>query len=360
MFLSLTDRLIAGIAAEGPITVAAFMDICLNDAQDGYYATRPRLGSQGDFITAPHVSQMFGELIGLWALGIWQQLGKPCRVRLVEMGPGDGTLIGDLLRSARAFAPFCDAIDLWLVEPSLPLRGLQQAVLAGVAEARWTGSLAEIPRDVPIILLANEVLDCLPISQFQKTGLGWRERCIGTDRQAALTWVLSDSAATFAGEPWQSAQIGSVCETSMALVDMGLAISNVIATTGGAALMIDYGRAEPGFGDTLQALSRHKKQSPLQSPGEADLTAHVDFPNFLAAVRRGGAVQTVLATQGDFLRALGIVVRAKVLATANPKQADLINRQVDRLISAEGMGELFKVACIYGHSERPPGFEVPE
>ncbi len=360
--MSLVDRLIARIAAEGAITVATFMDVCLNDPQEGYYATRPRLGADGDFITAPHVSQMFGEMIGLWAFGVWQRLGQPPRVQLVEMGPGDATLIGDVLRAARAFAPFHAAIELWLVETSRPLRRLQEAALANVFAAKWVTSLAEIPQDTPIILLANEVLDCLPISQFEKTDQGWRERCITkgwqTDSQTGLVWVLADAVSVFAGEPWQSAPVGAVRETSDQLVDMGTEIGNVVATSGGAALMIDYGCAEPGFGDTLQALVRHKKQPALRCPGEADLTAHVDFPAFLAAARHNKTVQTALSTQGDFLRSQGIEMRAEALAAANPSQKDVINRQVARLISAEGMGELFKVACICPRGDFPTGSEV--
>src|SRR5665213_3903615 len=162
--MNLRERLIAGIAERGPMSVADYMTACLHDPGGGYYATRPRLGPGGDFITAPHVSQMFGELLGLWAVEVWKRLGRPPRARLLELGPGDGTMIIDALRAARAAPGFLAACEVWLVETSAPLRAVQKAAMAGMA-ARWVESLAAVPTDAPLIVLANEFLDCLPIDQ---------------------------------------------------------------------------------------------------------------------------------------------------------------------------------------------------
>ncbi|HET9161095.1 MAG TPA: SAM-dependent methyltransferase, partial [Caulobacteraceae bacterium] len=176
--MSLKDRLIERITLEGPMTAADYMHACLHDPADGYYATRPALGEAGDFITAPLVSQMFGELIGVWAIHVWRELGAPSRLRLVEVGPGDGTLMGDVLRAARLDPAFEAALDIWLVETSLPLRQQQEWKLSG-ARPRWTDRLGEVPAGAPMVLIANELLDCLPARQFVREGQGWAERMIG-------------------------------------------------------------------------------------------------------------------------------------------------------------------------------------
>src|SRR5580658_2900977 len=176
--MSLKDRLAAEIAAEGPIDIAAFMTRCLHDPLDGYYATRPAMGARGDFITAPLVSQMFGELIGLWLVETWRRLGAPARFILAEVGPGDGTLMADALRAARLDPSFLDAAALWLVETSAPLRALQAERL-GAARPHWASSLGELPADARLLLVANELLDCLPARQFLRTALGSAERVVG-------------------------------------------------------------------------------------------------------------------------------------------------------------------------------------
>jgi NADH dehydrogenase [ubiquinone] 1 alpha subcomplex assembly factor 7 len=180
--MSLLDRLRAQIAQDGPISVAEYFTRCLHDPRDGYYATRPALGEGGDFLTAPGVSQMFGELIGLWLLETWNRMGRPAPVRLVEMGPGDGTLISDILRAARLLPGFLEAADLWLVEVSPPLRAVQAATLADAPlTPRWADRLDAVPADAPLLLVANEVLDCLPARQFVRTDGGWAERMVGLD-----------------------------------------------------------------------------------------------------------------------------------------------------------------------------------
>jgi SAM-dependent MidA family methyltransferase len=352
--MSLLERLKAQIAATGPISVADYMMRCLHDPEFGYYATRPALGEAGDFITAPLVSQMFGELIGLWAVETWRRLGAPARVLLAEAGPGDGTLMADALRAARLAPDFLAAAELWLIETSAPLIERQRLALASAPlKPNWIDRLADLPDDAPIILIANELLDCLPAHQFVRTAAGWAERQVGLDATGELTFGL---APVGDGATPAEAAVGAVIETSPAQQAFGTQVGGRVARRGGGVLLIDYGRAEPGFGDTLQALNRHEKVDPLACPGEADLTVHADFPAVLTAARAAGA-STALLTQGELLRRLGIEQRAAALARARPDQAGRIDRQLERLIGDDQMGLLFKAACIHSAGLVPPGFE---
>jgi SAM-dependent MidA family methyltransferase len=317
--MSLRDRLTAQIAAGGPISVAQYMTACLHDPDFGYYATRPAIGSDGDFITAPMVSQMFGELIGVWAASAWELMGRPDEVRLIEIGPGDGTLMGDILKTLRHAPGFLEAADVWLVETSAPLRALQAERLGEIVE--WAGSLAEVPEGAPMILIANELLDCLPARQFIRTPIGWAEQVVGLDAGGELTFGLANTPA---GGLLPEAAVGQVFEQSPAQAAMGAEIGRRIAVDTGCALLIDYGRAEPGFGDTLQALRRHEKVDPLDEPGEADLTVHADFPAVMAAARAEG-VETAILTQTDFLARLGIGERAEALVRAAPARSAVIS-----------------------------------
>jgi SAM-dependent MidA family methyltransferase len=360
--MDLERRLKRQIALVGPITVAAYMTACLHDPDDGYYAARPRLGAEGDFITAPLISQMFGELIGLWAGEMWDRMGRPPAVRLVELGPGDGTLMRDALRALNHVPGFAAAADLWLVEPSAPLRALQAAQLAGV-DARWADRLDEVPGSAPLLLIANEVLDCLPARQFVRTEAGWAERRVGLDAAGELTFGLAPAPGGFEAPPFaEAAPIGAILELSSAQTALAEEIGLRVVDDGGAALLIDYGRDAPGFGDTLQALTRHTKVSPLATPGQADLTVHADFPAVAAAARRAGAEATPILSQTDFLRALGIDQRAGVLmAAAEAKgradQAEVIARQHARLTAPDQMGTLFKAIAIHQKGLVVAGFE---
>jgi SAM-dependent MidA family methyltransferase len=347
--MSLKARLQAEIAADGPISVADYMTRCLHDPLDGYYATRPALGERGDFITAPLVSQMFGELIGLWLIEGWRGLGAPPRVILAEAGPGDGTLMSDLLRAARLAPAFLAAAELWLIETSAPLRTLQAERLAK-AEPRWVTTLSELPSDAPLLLVANELLDCLPARQFQRTAEGWGERVVGLDDGGELAFGLRPFAALACEAP-----VGAVVERSPAQEAFAAELAGRLVVQGGVALLIDYGRAAPGAGDTLQALAGHQKVDPLATPGAADLTVHADFPAVLAAARDAGA-QAALLTQGELLHRLGIETRAAALARAAPDRAQTIGRQYERLTSPDQMGELFKAAAIWT-GPAPPAFE---
>ncbi|PTT06051.1 class I SAM-dependent methyltransferase [Caulobacter sp. HMWF025] len=394
--MSLLDRLKAQIAQDGPISVAEYFTRCLHDPRDGYYAIRPGLGAGGDFITAPLVSQMFGELIGLWAVETWIRMGRPAPFRLIEMGPGDGTLISDLLRAARLSPDFMAAADLWLVEVSPPLRALQAQRLTGAAP-QWADRLDAVPGGAPMILVANEVLDCLPARQFVRTDTGWAERVIGLDQAGGLAFGLRGlnppprgggvRAADGGGsqvpvgitspsgpEPvlgralratrgghlplWgEDLMPGTVLESSPAQQALAAEIGHRVATDGGAALLIDYGHDTPGLGDTLQALQGHRKVDPLESPGQADLTVWADFPAVLEAARAAGARTGPILGQAAFLAGLGIEARAEALAAARPERADQIARQLDRLTGQAQMGQLFKVVCLSAPGLSPPLFE---
>ncbi len=339
--MSLHDRLAERIRAHGPIGIDVYMHACLHDPEDGYYAAHPALGADGDFITAPHVSQMFGELIGLWAADIWDQLGRPGRLRLVELGPGDGTLMADMLRAGGAASGFVESIELWLVETSPVLRPRQAAALA-VHAPRWASSIVDVPDDRPVILIANEFLDCLPIRQAVRVAGAWRERRIGLGAAGALAFEAD----------------GPVRETSPAVAAIGEAAGALVARAGGAGLFIDYSRGDAGTGDTLQAVRGHRREGPLDNPGLADLTAQVDLGSFLGAARAAGALTAPVIGQSAFLRSLGVEARAEALRRARPDNAERTSRQLDRLIGAAGMGELFKVACLHAPGLAPAGFEA--
>jgi SAM-dependent MidA family methyltransferase len=362
MLMGLEHRLKRQIAHEGPITVAAYMAACLHDPEGGYYAARPRLGADGDFITAPLISQMFGELIGLWAAEMWDRLGRPATVRLVELGPGDGTLMRDALRVLNRIPGFAEAADLWLVEPSAPLQALQAAQLSG-ADVHWAKRLDEVPGDAPLLLIANEVLDCLPARQFVRTEMGWAERRVGLDAAGELAFGLSPPPGGFEPPAFAAdAPMGAILELSSAQTALAEEIGLRVVEDGGAALLIDYGRDAPGFGDTLQALRAHTKVSPLATPGLADLTVHADFPTVASAAIQTGAATTKILSQAAFLRALGIEHRTGALIVAarakgRADQAAVIERQYARLMDPDQMGTLFKVMAIHQKGLVVAGFE---
>jgi len=357
--MALKDRLAREIALTGPMTVADYVTRCLHDPTDGYYAIRPALGAGGDFITAPLISQMFGELIGLWAVETWRRLGAPERFRLVEVGPGDGTLMDDALRAARVVPGFLEACDLILIEPSGPLRDVQARRLAQAdVSPRWIRTLGQIDTDAPVILIANEVLDCLPARQFVRTEGGWAERRVGVTDDGDLTFGLVGITGGFE-RPGFEVEPGQVIEASEQQAAFGRDLAVLMAEASGAALLIDYGRDRPGVGDTLQALRRHTKVDVLSTPGEADVTQWADFPAVQEAAVRAGADVTGCVGQGDFLRRLGIEARAERLTAGRPHAAPMIGRQLARLTALDQMGDLFKAAAIFSpRSLSVPGFET--
>ena len=362
--MALKDRLAREIALTGPMTVADYVNRCLHDPQDGYYATRPAIGATGDFITAPMISQMFGELIGLWAVELWHRLGAPERVRLVEVGPGDGTLMADALRAARLEPAFLEAVDLVLIEPSPPLRQAQARMLGeSDVHPRWVSALDRVETDAPVILIANEVLDCLPARQFVKTDDGWAERRVGVTDDGELHFGLVKISGGFK-RPALDVAPGQTVEMSDQQAAFGRDVAALVKAASGAALLVDYGRARAEAGDTLQALRRHQKVDPLATPGEADVTQWADFPTVLeAAVRAGGDVTGAIG-QGEFLTLLGIEHRAArlkagVTEAGRIDAAAVIDRQLNRLVAPDQMGTLFKACAIFFPSTLVvPGFEA--
>jgi NADH dehydrogenase [ubiquinone] 1 alpha subcomplex assembly factor 7 len=351
------------IAADGPISVARYMALCLGHPVHGYYMARDPLGPAGDFVTAPEISQMFGELLGLWAAAVWQQMDAPARALLVELGPGRGTLMADALRAASVVPGFRTAASVHLIETSPALRSRQQETLAplGVPLA-WHDDIAQLP-DAPMIVLANEFFDALPVFQAVKTLNGWHERMVGLDRDGRLALALHPQPLPrFDGllpPELRNARPGELFEWR---ADREVAeLCGRLESFGGAVLAIDYGHAESGFGDTLQAVHRHASADPLGAPGEADLTAHVDFAALArAAGRAGAAVQGPLGL-GEFLRRLGIEARAaKLRANATAAQSADVERALARLTgTAPGeMGALFKVLAFANRDLGPlPGFD---
>jgi NADH dehydrogenase [ubiquinone] 1 alpha subcomplex assembly factor 7 len=333
------------IAQEGPISVERYMGLALSHPRYGYYRTRDPFGAAGDFVTAPEISQIFGELIGLWAADRWDLMGRPAQLRLVELGPGRGTLMADALRATRIVPQFRAALDLHLVETSETLRQRQEQALAAQASASWHRRFEDIPAG-PMILIANEFFDALPIRQYVRAGTGWHERLVGLAEEGALAFGLAVQPEPTLGA---AAPIGAVLEVSPQGLALARAIAERLVAQGGVALIIDYGHVRQGFGDSFQAVRRHGFADPLAAPGENDLTAHVDFAALGEAARKGGAAVYGPVTQGDFLRALGIEARAaRLKAKATPSQAAAIDAALARLAGVgEGqMGALFKTTAI--------------
>ena len=350
---ALGERIVKLIETQGPLSVAQFMSIALLDPADGYYATRVPFGAGGDFVTAPDISQIFGELIGLWCVQCWTDQEEPKKADLVELGPGRGTLMADALRAAKLAPAFLESIDVTMIEASPTLRSLQQDRLkdCGVA-VQWKDRFEASER--PLFLIANEFFDALPIRQFVHTERGWCERMVIADK-GALAFALSPtpSAVVIEGD----APIGGVYETSPATLALAEEIGHAIARKGGAALIIDYGYDAPGFGETLQAVGGHQFKDVLDEPGAVDLSAHVDFMALAAAARRGGAQTYGSIGQGAFLENLGIGPRAEKLSRLNKNEASSIATAVDRLVGREQMGTLFKaLAILPANAPPPPGF----
>ena len=345
------------IAKDGPITVARYMAEALGHPTHGYYITRDPLGAGGDFTTAPEISQMFGEMIGLWCVATWRRMGEPSSFALAELGPGRGTLMADALRAARLEPRFLAAAQLHLVETSPALREKQKAALAA-HHPTWHADFGGVP-DAPLLLVANEFFDALPIRQFERTADSWRERLVGHDGEK-FSFVLSPC------EPDETlpagAPIGAIAEISPASLHIARAVGERLARHGGAALAIDYGyvRTEDSraWGETLQALRGHRRHDPLEAPGQADLTAHVDFSALARAARDAGALTHGPLPQGLFLKALGIELRALRLARdATPEQRTAIDAALHRLTHADGMGLLFKTLLVAHPSlGAPDGF----
>ncbi|MDX2203472.1 MAG: SAM-dependent methyltransferase [Hyphomicrobiaceae bacterium] len=344
--LNLLERIKAEIRRDGPITIARYMEICGSDPDAGYWQRGQTIGSGGDFITAPEISQIFGELIGLWCAVVWQQMGSPDPVHLIELGPGRGSLMRDMLRTMRrAAGPLHGAARVHLVEVGAPLRAAQAAMLEGLPSQapHWHEDIGEIAEG-PALIVANEFLDALPIRQLVADGDGWRERVVGLAGDGLAFAAGAAAVPPGAPEGRPSAAAGDILELRQGEDALLGRLARREAPF--AALIIDYGPAEGETGDTLQAMRRHAWVDPLEEPGAADLTAHVRFAGLARKAQALGLAVDGPITQAEFLGALGLAPRASRLMAANPAEAAAIELAAQRLVAPTGMGSLFKVLCV--------------
>lgn len=359
----LAGRLQARIRAKGPIPVADYMLACLQDPEHGYYGKPATVGR--DFTTAPEISQIFGELIGLWCAIVWQQMGRPDSVHLVELGPGRGTMMQDMLRSLRVAPDFLSAVAVHLVEGSAALTSAQRNLLQGSpVSLHWHSDLRELPKGACIVI-ANEFLDALPVRQYIRTTEGWAERAIAVDARGELEFTslpeCDAQAVRLVSERFLTAQPGDIAETRD-LAHLAEVLCAHAAAHPLVALLIDYGHTTSASGDTLQAVRENHYEHPLTSPGEADLTVQVDFAAVAGAFSAscGFAVDGPV-TQAELLGALGIAERASRLMAANPTNANAIETGVQRLMTPAGMGTRFKAIGIRSVSlPSLPGFDRRE
>ncbi len=359
----LKEKIARRIRAEGPLSVAAYMAMALYDPEDGYYATRRPIGAGGDFITAPEISQIFGELIGVWCALTWQAMGRPDPVILAELGPGSGVLAADLLRAADALPEFRRALRLHLVEVSPILRAEQQRRL-GMTDAVWLTRLEELPEG-PLLVVANEFLDALPIRQLVRGPHEWAERMVTLDSEDRLVFAdgPENPAMSLLVPPVlrQSAPPGAVFEICPAALNLATTLGARLGRNPGAALFIDYGRAASDIGGSLRAVSGHSPADPLAAPGGADLSADVDFAAFAEAASVTGIDIYGPVPQGRFLRALGAEARlAALCARASPEQQARLQSGLNRLLEPEQMGDLFKVLAFASKGLPAPGFDDRE
>ncbi len=338
------------IKSAGPMPVWRYMELCLMHPRYGYYLSRDPLGREGDFTTAPEVSQMFGELLGLWAAWVWRAIGSPPLLRLIELGPGRGTMMADALRAMRVLPPLYQALSVHLVEINPVLREKQKAVLSGSREIAWHDTIDDVP-DGPAIIFANEYFDVLPIHQVVKRETGWHERTVEIDSTGELVFGAAPEPTphfdVLLPPLVRAAPTGAVFEWRPDAEIMKIA--SRVRDQDGAALIIDYGHLRSDAGDTFQAIARHSFADPLKNPGQADVTAHVDFQALVRAAEDLRARVHGPVPQGDFLRRLGIETRALTLmAKASPEVSEDISGALKRLVTGGrgGMGSMFKVLAI--------------
>ena len=365
----LAKRIKSYIRETGPIPVSEYMSLCLLDPTDGFYPTRDPLGSEGDFITAPEISQMFGEVLGLWVIQSWIDIGRPRRFNLVEMGPGRGIMMADILRSVLLDPECISAVRVQLIEASPALESVQGESLADIpAHINWVKSLSGLPDD-PTLIIGNEFLDCMPIRQavqrdpFAKDD-GWRERLIGLDDDGQFRFhldsaPLSPSLKACLPNGHDEARQDELIELCPPIYQIMEEIKPLFHSHPGRALFIDYGPETTEFGDTLQALKRHEKIGVFDLPGESDLTARVNFSALMQAAEQSGLAPSAIITQAEFLSKLGIEMRAVTLTRSKPDAKPKILRQLHRLMDAQEMGQLFKAICISANGlPTPLGFRA--
>ncbi|MFL2769585.1 MAG: class I SAM-dependent methyltransferase [Rhodospirillaceae bacterium] len=342
---NISDVLGKRINRDGPISVAKYMEAVAK----AYYAEGTAFGKDGDFVTAPEVSQIFGELIGIWCVTAWQALGQPRNFNLVECGPGRGTLIADALRAIKDIAPsFLDSASVHLVERSQSLRAQQKERLT-IYNAKWHNDFSTIPNG-KVIIIGNEFLDALPTRQFQKTNLGWCERLVDY-KHKEFSYCLDPNPTNIIDETYNDACLGSIIEYSEAVEDIIKQMAQLCLDDRGVSLMIDYGHIQSGIGETLQALKHHSYHPILKEPGTADITAHVDFALVAQAARSMGVETWGPLEQGLWLRRIGVNIRqTQLCAGKSTEDAKAIRSGVRRLVEPDAMGSLFKVIAF-----APPG-----
>lgn len=352
------------IREHGPVPVAEYFRLALTGHPDSYYMRQEPFGADGDFITAPEISQVFGECIGLWCADVWQQSGAPDDFTLVELGPGRGTLMKDMLRAGRVVPGFLEAAKIVLVEASPRLRAVQAATIGheGVPPIRWLQRFEEIESRGCVIAVANEFFDALPIRQWVKSGSHWHERVVGLDDVGSLCFGINkESDGTFfVPTELREQPEHSIFESPVERIEVAQAIGKSIRAGSGAALVIDYGHEAPGAGDTLQAMRNHKFADVLEDPGSADITSHVDFSALASAFEACGLAVSKVAAQGDFLLRLGAGERThRLKRKANEAQRARLDSALIRLTSPGAMGNLFKVlGAVSPHGTVPAGFET--
>lgn len=354
----LFDILKSEIETQGPISVARYMELALGHPEHGYYIKQDPLGAAGDFVTAPEISQMFGEMVGLWTCVVWQAMGSPEPLNVVEVGPGRGTLMADALRATQMVEEFEDAARVWLVETSPALRQAQKKTLTPtLMMPAWRDRFEDVGPG-PLVVWGNEFFDALPIRQYVRADDGWRERLVGlNDEGDGFEYVVSadkiDSALI--PEEVRDAAPGGIYEDQAVSRAIMTEIAKRVVEFGGAALFFDYGHGEHAIGETLQAVKSHDYADVLKNPGDQDITAHVDFAQLAEAARAAGAEVLGPVPQGAFLERLGMRQRADALMlNGTPEQIEEIDIAYQRLTGAEHMGGLFKVMAVVR-----PGFGVP-
>lgn len=359
----LAEKMARIIEQAGPLKISDFFALCLADPDHGYYQTREPFGRSGDFITAPEVSQLFGEMIGVFLVHAWQAQGAPGQVRIAEIGPGRGTLMSDALRVIAKLAPELYAhATIHMVETSERLRNEQRQTLVRIKDRiSWHQAFEEIPAGFTL-MIANELFDAIPIHQFVKTPSGFRERVVGLDENGRLAFGIGTGSFDPSLLPVDEATVpeGEIFELAPARSAVMQAVASKIVRDGGTALSIDYGHLVTGFGDTLQAIYRHEFDTPLARPGEADLTSHVDFQALAEAALAVGAHLHRPLSQGEFLVGLGLVERAGALGTGRDALTQAAIRDAVNRLAGEGegrMGALFKVLAISGTQVRIAPFD---
>ncbi|MFZ1989263.1 MAG: SAM-dependent methyltransferase [Alphaproteobacteria bacterium] len=365
---TLAQHLAKLIEIEGPIPISTFMQVALAHPEHGYYRAHAAIGAEGDFITAPEISQLFGEMVGVWVLRSWIDLGMPHAWQLIELGPGRGTLMADIIRALKLRPQALEAAHFHLVETSLPLRELQRKAIGDfTGRAHWHNHLESVS-SAPGVIVANEFFDALPIRQFLKLKGVWCERRVAlgnsSSNQPRFEFIAVPTLFDVEAEishAWGAAD-GQILELSGASRTIAAEIGRRLSQQPGRALIIDYGYSGERHGDTLQALRKHKKISPLDDVGFADLTAHVDFAALAQAAEKEGAQSFGPVRQRAFLSEMGIKTRLAALSKhASASQKESIERGVHRLTAASEMGDLFRVLALSSPKlPAPPGFEISQ